>query len=216
MSSRVLKNRARYNRLAAFYEWFARFGSLGQFPRFYQAVSDAIEPDPGALLLDIGCGPATLTPYLLPKVGPRGAVVGTDISDAMIKRAVALSEQAKWQNVRFQRSDARDFVPDQPAGVIVFCLSLTTMPEPGRCFARALSWLKPGGQFVVLDSFFQPGRRASRLAIRIKSPLVGADPSAISLSELTAHLETVRVRHFHGGIYTLLSGRRPSAETAAA
>ena len=215
MKRRVLENRARYNRMAASYEWFARSGSLGQFPRFYRAVADAIEADPGALLLDMGCGPGTLTPYLPPKVGPGGTVLGADISDEMIERARALSEERGWLNVRFQRSDARDFAPDQPAGIIVFCLSLTTMPEPGQCFARALSWLKPGGQLVILDSFLQPQRRLAGLAIRIKSPLVGADPRSISLAELTAHLESVRMRHFHGGVYTLLSGRRPSATTAA-
>jgi ubiquinone/menaquinone biosynthesis C-methylase UbiE len=216
MRSRVFENRARYNRVAAFYEWFARSGSLGQFPRFYRAVADAIECDPGALLLDMGCGPGTLTPYLLPKVGPQGAVLGTDISDEMIERARAVSDERGWPNVRFQRSDARDFAPDQPAGIIVFCLSLTTMPEPGRCFARALSWLKPGGQLVVLDSFLQPERRLAGLAIRIKSPLVGADPTGISLSELTTPLESVHVRHFNGGVYTLVSGRTLSAKTAAA
>jgi ubiquinone/menaquinone biosynthesis C-methylase UbiE len=202
--------------MAAFYEWFARSGSLGQFQRFYRAVADAIDEDPGALLLDIGCGPGTLTPYLLPKVGTTGSVLGTDVSDEMIERGRALSKHHGWPNVRFQRSDARDFAPDQPAGIVVFCLSLTTMPEAGRVFSRALSWLKPGGQFVVLDSFIQATRRVARLAIRLKSPLVGADPDAISLADLTSHLKEIRTRHFHGGVYTLLSGRRPSVGTAAA
>ena len=216
MKPRVPENRARYNRIAAFYEWFARSGSFGQFPRFYRAVADAIEADPGALLLDMGCGPGTLTPYLLPKVDPGGTVLGTDVADEMIERARALSEQRGWLNVRFQRSDARDFIPDRPADIIVFCLSLTTMPEPAQCFTRAVSWLKPGGQLVILDSFLQPQRRLAGLAIRMKSPLVGADAAAVSLAELTARLESVRLRHFHGGVYTLLSGRVPSARTAAA
>jgi hypothetical protein len=90
------------------------------------------------------------------------------------------------------------------------------MPEAARVFSLALSWLKPGGQFVVLDSFIQPTRRVARLVIHLKSPLVGADPDAISLAELTSHLEEVQTRHFHGGVYTLLSGRRPFTGTAAA
>jgi trans-aconitate methyltransferase len=192
--------------MAAFYEWFARSGSFGQFPRFYRAVADAIETDSGGLLLDMGCGPGTLTPYLLPKVGPGGTVLGIDVSDEMIERARALSEERRWLNVRFERSDARDFTPDRPVDIIVFCLSLTTMPEPTQCFTHAISWLKPGGQIVVLDSFLQPKHRLAGLAIRLKSPLVGADASAVSLAELRARLESVRLRHFHRGVYTLLSG----------
>jgi ubiquinone/menaquinone biosynthesis C-methylase UbiE len=216
VKSRVLENRSRYNRMAAFYGWFVRSGSLGQFPRFYSAVADAIEADPGALLLDMGCGPGTLTPYLLPKVGSTGAVVGTDISDKMIDRARALASEQGWLNARFERSDARDFAPDQPPGIIVFCLSLTTMPDPARCFARALSWLKPGGQLVILDSFLEPGHRLAGLAIRLKSPFVGADPTAVSLTEFTAALESVRLQRFHGGVYTLLIGRKALANAAAA
>jgi ubiquinone/menaquinone biosynthesis C-methylase UbiE len=216
MKRRVMENRARYDRMAAFYEWFARSGSLGQFPRFYRAVADSIEAAPGALLLDMGCGPGTLAQYLLPKVGPTGAFLGMDVSEEMIERARALSRDRGWPNVRFERSDARDFVPAQSPGIVVFCLSLTAMPEPVQCFRRALTWLAPGGQLVVLDSFLQPERRLAALAIRIKSPLVGADPSAVSLGELASRLDSTRVRHFHGGVYTLLSGRKPPANPAAA
>jgi ubiquinone/menaquinone biosynthesis C-methylase UbiE len=210
MNPRVLQNQARYDHMAAFYPWLVRFGSLGQFPRFYRAVADAIEVAPGALLLDMGCGPGTLAPYLLPKVGSEGTVHGVDVSGEMIDRARALSQRNGWPNVRFERSDARDFAPGRAPAIVVFCLSLSTMPDPGSCFARALSWLEPGGQLVVLDSFLDPARRLASLAIRLKSPLVGADPAAISLAEVRAGLESVRVEHLQGGVYTLVSGRKPA------
>jgi ubiquinone/menaquinone biosynthesis C-methylase UbiE len=213
MPSRVLENRARYDRMAPFYEWAVR---RGQFARFYRAVADAIEPDPGALLLDVGCGPGSLVPYLLPKVGEGGAVLGADVSDEMIGRARAAAAENGWPNVRFERSDARDFAPDRPAGIVVLCLALTAMPEPARCFARALSWLRPGGQLVVLDSFLEPRRRLASLVIRIKSPLVGADPSGVSLAELASQLDAARVRRLQAGVYTLLSGRAPRAGAGAA
>lgn len=111
---RVLENRARYNRLAAFYRWFVRSGSLGQFTRFYRAVADAVETEPDALLLDMGCGPGTLMPYLLPRVGSTGTVLGIDISDEMVDRARSLASERGWLNTRFERADARDFAPDQP------------------------------------------------------------------------------------------------------
>jgi ubiquinone/menaquinone biosynthesis C-methylase UbiE len=211
MNPRVLENRARYDHMAAVYPWLVKFGSLGQFPRFYRAVAGAIEMAPGALLLDMGCGPGTLAPYLLPKVGTNGSVHGVDVSGEMIDRARAMSRRNGWPNASFERIDARDFAPVRAPAIVVFCLSLTTMPSPGSCFARALAWLEPGGQLVVLDSFLDPRRRLASLAIRLKSPLVGADPAAISLEEVCAGLESVRMRHLHGGVYTLLSGRKPVA-----
>ena len=201
--------------MAGFYEWLVRFGSLGQFSRFYEGVADAIEADPGALVLDVGCGPATLTPYLLPKVGADGSVLGMDIADEMIARARSVASNHGWGNVRFERVDARAFSPPAKAGIVVFCLSLTTLPAPVLCLSRALSWLKPGGQLVILDSFLEPDRRLAGLAIRMKSPLVGADPLGVSLATVTSSLDSARVQHFHGGIYTLVSGRKPSTQPSA-
>ena len=199
--------------MAAFYEALVRFGSLGQFSRFYRAVADAIEVSPGALIVDVGCGPGTLTPYLLPKVGPTGSVLGTDVADRMIDRARSLAARQGWGNVRFERSDVRDFSPHAEADVVVFCLSLTTMPDPGRCLFRALSWLKPGGQLVILDSFLERDRQLAGLAIRLKSPLVGADPTAVSLDQIASSLDSFRLQRFHTGVYTLAWGRKPRAET---
>ena len=158
----------------------------------------------------MGCGPGTLTPYLLPKVGTDGAVLGTDVADEMIERARSVASEHGWGNVRFERADVREFSPPAKAGIVVFCLSLTTMPDPVRCLSRAHSWLKPGGQLVILDSFLEPDRRLAGLAIRMKSPLVGADPMGVSLATVTSGLDSARLQHFHNGIYTLVSGRKPS------
>lgn len=66
-----LGNRARYNVMSAAYETLVRFGSFGQFDRFYHAVAEELDESPGATILDLGCGPGTLTPYLLEKGGQR-------------------------------------------------------------------------------------------------------------------------------------------------
>lgn len=130
MSDRVLKNRDRYHRMAAFYERMVRMGS---FTHFYRAIANAIEDTPGGVVVDVGCGPGSLVPHLLAKVGPTGAVVGTDVSDEMIERARSRAARAGWTNARFERSDVRVFSPEAKASVVVFGLALTTMPEPERC-----------------------------------------------------------------------------------
>lgn len=218
MTSRTLQNRRRYDRMARLH---ARLVRSGSFDPFYRAVADALEPAPGALLLDLGCGSGGLTPFVLPKLGASGSVVGVDVSDAMIERARSLCEQHGWPRVRFERGDLRDPTPHLPdltrgrsAGIVVFCLSLTAMPEPGACFSRALSWLEPGGQMIVLDSFLQPEYPLAALVIRMKAPLVGADPRAVSLVDLASQLDGVRPRQLRGGVYTLLSGRKPGAPAA--
>ena len=194
--------------MVPFYRALVRLGRLGQISRFYRAVAHAIEPSPGGLVLDVGCGLGTLTPYLLPKVGPSGSILGIDVADRMIDHARSLAVRQGWHNVRFERSDFRDFSFRAEADAVVFCLSLTAMPDPKCCFSQALSWLKPGGQLVILDCFLERDRRLAGLAIRLYAPLFGADPTALPLDGVTSRLDSVRLRRFFPGMHTLVWGRK--------
>ncbi len=97
--------------MSAAYEALVRFGSFGQFDRFYRAVAGELDESPGATILDLGCGPGTLTPYLLEKVGPAGRVIGVDVADGMVARARSRAARSGWHNVEFERSDALDYSP---------------------------------------------------------------------------------------------------------
>jgi ubiquinone/menaquinone biosynthesis C-methylase UbiE len=208
----VPKNRARYNRLVPFYEALVRLGRLGALTRFYEAVAQAIEPVPGGVVLDVGCGLGTLTPHLLPKVGRSGSVLGIDVADRMIERARSLAARQGWQNVRFERSDVAEFSFHGEADVVVFCLSLTALPDPKGRLSQALSWLKPGGQLVILDSIRERDRRLAGLAIRLKAPLFGGDSTALTLEDVSSRLDSAQLRRLYAGVFTLVWGRKRRAQ----
>ena len=50
-------------------------------------VREALAPEPGERILDVGCGPGFYVAELLDEVGPEGAVVGVDASDASLAMA---------------------------------------------------------------------------------------------------------------------------------
>jgi ubiquinone/menaquinone biosynthesis C-methylase UbiE len=209
MAERRLSNRARYDGFAAGYEALVRFGSLGQFGRFYRAVAGELDESPGETILDLGCGPGTLVPYLLEKVGSAGRVIGIDEADGMVARARSCAARAGWHNVAFERASALDYAPGTSVQAIVFCLSLSTMGDAKRCLDHVVPMLKPGGQLVILDSIPERSRRLASLVMRLKAPLVGAHPTGVPLEYALAHLEGVRLRRFFLGVYSLLSARRP-------
>jgi ubiquinone/menaquinone biosynthesis C-methylase UbiE len=211
VAERHLGNRARYNAMSAAYEAVVRFGSFGQFDRFYRAVAEELDPAPGKTLLDLGCGPGTLTPYLLERVGPTGRIIGVDVADGMIARARRAAARSGWHNVEFERSEVLDYSPRCRVGAAVFCLSLTTMGDPRRCLEHVVSALEPGGQLVILDSIPERNRRVARLVMRLKAPLVGARPTSAPLDFVFANLEGARIRRFFSGVYSLLSARKPMA-----
>ncbi|HPQ70569.1 MAG TPA: methyltransferase domain-containing protein [bacterium] len=57
---------------------------------------------PGAKVLDVGCGTGVLTPHILRVVGPKGLVVGLDVSPKMVRQA---TEKGFAENARFVEGD---------------------------------------------------------------------------------------------------------------
>ena len=56
-------------------------------------------------VLDVGCGPGSITIDLAKRVGDAGEVVGADLSGAVLETAKVNAEQEGVGNVRFQKAD---------------------------------------------------------------------------------------------------------------
>jgi ubiquinone/menaquinone biosynthesis C-methylase UbiE len=68
----------------------------------------------GSQVLDIATGTGMVALYAASQVGPRGSVIGIDISEGMIARAKTKLNNAKIPNVRFEFGDgeALSFAPN--------------------------------------------------------------------------------------------------------
>ncbi|MBA2708144.1 MAG: methyltransferase domain-containing protein, partial [Gemmatimonadaceae bacterium] len=131
----------------------------------------ALGAQPGDRVLDLGCGPGFYVTELLDEVGPKGSVVGVDMSADML--AIARHRASGCSNAEFFEAEA------------------TTLPFDGGQFDAAISVqvfeyvkdtvaglaevhrvLKPGGRIVVWDSDWDsvawhsedPGRMAAVLS----------------------------------------------------
>ena len=62
---------------------------------------------PGMSVLNMGCGPGTITQGLAELVAP-GRVVGIDMQPALIERAHALAASRGQTNLRFEVADLYD------------------------------------------------------------------------------------------------------------
>ena len=59
--------------MARYYTRVMRVTFLGQVGRLYRAVAAAVDVPPGATVVELGCGPATLTPHLRSALDPARA-----------------------------------------------------------------------------------------------------------------------------------------------
>ncbi|MGH9111891.1 MAG: class I SAM-dependent methyltransferase, partial [Acidimicrobiales bacterium] len=70
---------------------------------------------PGVSILDVGCGPGTITVDLARRVAP-GRVVGVDVAAGVVERARATAREQGVDNVEFVVGDLDDLEPDRLGG----------------------------------------------------------------------------------------------------
>lgn len=104
----------------------------------------AVMPQPGENVLDVACGPGLISRRIASLVGPEGSVTGTDISAAMVARAIT---DAGCANVSFRRMDAEILdLPDEVFDVAVCALGYMYLPDPQAAIGEAFRVLRPGGR----------------------------------------------------------------------
>ena len=209
MADRRDHNERRYDGMAKSYRSLLGLGSFGAIHRLYRALARELDVADASTLIEFGCGPATLTPHLLERLGPKGRYVGVDLSSEMIAQARKWAEDHGAENAEFVKSAVLDYSCAAPADAVVFSLSLSTMPDPKRCAEAALRALRPGGQLLILDSPYT-GRRLPDFVVRAKSHAVGAVPADFPMKFLEDQLDNLRVWSHWRGVYSVISGRKPA------
>ncbi len=107
----------------------------------------------GQTLLDVGCGPGTITVELANHVAP-GDVVGIDaVQDVIEKARALLTKPESPQNCRFQQGDvyALDFDDDSFAVVHAHQV-LQHLRDPVGALREMRRVLEPGGVLAVRDA----------------------------------------------------------------
>jgi trans-aconitate methyltransferase len=102
---------------------------------------DLLDPQPGARILDLGCG----TGHLTARVAERGGdVTGLDASVSMIAQA-----RQNYPKLKFVLADARTFELGGGFDAVFSNAALHWIPEPAPVIANVARALKPGGRFVL-------------------------------------------------------------------
>jgi ubiquinone/menaquinone biosynthesis C-methylase UbiE len=139
------------------YAGSARFYPVGRaaYPaELVDALVAALGLDGSGRLLDVGCGPGSLTLLLAPHFAE---AIGVDADAAMLAEAARLAEQRGVQNVNWRHLRAEELPAGLPSvRVATFAQSLHWM-DRRRVTAAVRAMLEPGGKAVHVHATTHQG-----------------------------------------------------------
>ncbi len=205
----LYRKRARHYDLAV--QVFPLFGfNVGRYRRDTIA---SLRLGSGDLVVELGCGTGLNFEYVQRRIGPRGKIIGVDLTDAMLEVAKARVAGAGWSNVELVQADIAQWnMPREVAGVFS-TLALTLVPEYDEVIKTASRALRTGGRLAVFD-MKEPEHWPSRL-VRLAAWLNKPFGVSLDLAErhpwesIGRYLTEVEFREYYFGALYLCVGEKP-------
>jgi ubiquinone/menaquinone biosynthesis C-methylase UbiE len=159
-----------YNAAADFYDdpansFWARFG---------RRTIERLGLRSGEHVLDVCCGSGASAIPAAEKVGPKGSVLGVDLSEGLLELARAKANDQRLENVEFHAGDMLDLrLPKSHFDAVVCVFGIFFVPDMSAAVRALWQVVRPGGKLAITTwgpRFFEPATTAFWNAIREVRP----------------------------------------------
>jgi ubiquinone/menaquinone biosynthesis C-methylase UbiE len=104
---------------------------------------------PGLSVLDVGCGPGSITRGIAEGVAPTGRAVGVDLNERLVEEA--RRTHAGVGGLTFEICDVYDLPHREEFDIVTAARVLQWLARPLDALRKMVRAAKPGGRVVVLD-----------------------------------------------------------------
>ena len=208
--------------------WARGYDALADLPGvagLRRRIAAALDPDPGDVVVDMGCGTGATLPYLRRRVGSGGSVVGVDLTPGMLGVARDRVAGADWDSVAVLAGDATRPPLRGPVDAVVATFLVGMLEDPAAAVERWCDHLRPGGRLALLNASRSPHPAATPLNLLFRGFVRAAAPGGRTTgkspaAELEARVDAARdalaarassheERRLGLGYVRLVSGRLP-------
>lgn len=122
-----------------------------------ERLLEALEPRPGARVLEVGPGTGYYSLVVAERLEGQGRLDILDVQEKMLEHTLGRARAAGLVNVVPARADAQSLPYSDATFAAAFsCVALGEVPDPGAALAELRRVLQPGGRLVVGESYLDP------------------------------------------------------------
>jgi SAM-dependent methyltransferase len=143
----------------------------------------------GDVVLDLGSGSGFDSFLAAKKVGKSGRVIGVDLSNEMVQKAIKIATKYSYNNLEFRIGDIESLpVEDNSIDLIISNCVINLATNKNNVYKEAFRVLKPGGRVSISDIV-----SSCKLPERIKNDLElykGCMAGCSTVDEVRGYLES--------------------------
>ncbi|MEL6438982.1 MAG: methyltransferase domain-containing protein [Cyanobacteria bacterium J06621_8] len=125
--------------------------SMRSLEKNHERLSELLQP--GMSVLDIGCGPGSITRGIAARVVPDGKVIGVDINHSLIEEAG--HNYRHISNLTFETGNIYNLPFSQQFDLVIAARILHWLDRPCEALEMIKRYLKPGGIVIAYEPNFE-------------------------------------------------------------